>query len=332
MMRVYTLRSPGLWFLSGFLAIAFSMVYAESHVAPQEPFAPTAPVAPKMPALKQAAPQNIKPVSKAGAEHVVQTPQDQHQARWNPIHFKPAIDKASNEQCLACHSDVLEDKVLETSPAGVKANEALAWYQTLDTYEGEQQTFHQRHLTSKMAKQLMDLKCSTCHQGHDPGVEISYLIQSGQVKQKIRKLVDPDICVMCHGKFDASTMPGLAGDWIKVRDTYNNNCNVCHAIFRTRRHQVNYLNPDAIEKAGDISGDSCYGCHGGRAWYNTAYKYPRHRWPGMSLLEPDWAKTRPKESNPRFLQGFDPFKEKNRIKKQIMQKLEEIEILQDSMK
>lgn len=229
-----------------------------------------------------------------------------HEARWDPIHFKPAIDNASNEQCLACHADVLESKVRESSPAGVKANEALAWYQTLDTYEGEQQTFHQRHLTSKEATRLMDMKCSTCHQGHDPGVEISYLVQSGQVDQTIRKLVKPEICLMCHGTFDPKTMPGLAGPWTEVRDQFNNDCQVCHKIFRTERHQVNFLKPEAIEKAGDENGDSCYGCHGGRAWYNTSFPYPRHAWPGMIAVEsPEWAKHRPTQSEARFLIGVE---------------------------
>lgn len=226
-----------------------------------------------------------------------------HADRWNPIHFKPAIDKASNEECLSCHADVLTNKVLEKSPSGVKANKSLAWYQTLDTYEGEQQTFHQRHLTSKMATELMDLKCSTCHQGHDPGTEISYLVQSGEVKPILGKLVDPDVCLLCHGELDVKTMAGLAGPWPEVRDTYNNDCMVCHNIFRTKRHEVNYLKAEAIEKSAENKGDSCYGCHGGRAWYRVGYPYARTPWPGMALEIPEWAKGRPDQSEARFLVG-----------------------------
>ena len=80
---------------------------------------------------------------------------DYERARWHPIHFKPAIDEATDEQCLACHTQILERKVLEQSPAGVKASESLAWYQTLDTYEGEQETFHRRHIVTSLAKHLM---------------------------------------------------------------------------------------------------------------------------------------------------------------------------------
>jgi len=244
--------------------------------------------------------------SVTGAEQPASTDKTGHEARWNPIHFKPAIDKATNEQCLACHANILQDKVLEKSPAGVKTSEALAWYQTLDTYEGEQQTFHQRHLTSKEATTVMDLKCSTCHQGHDPSTEISYLVQSGQVDQPIGKLVKPEICHMCHGGFDPKTMPGVAGQWTEVRDQFKNDCVVCHNIFRTVRHQVNFLKPEVIEKEGLKNGDSCYGCHGGRAWYQKSYPYVRHSWPGMVAEEsPEWAKGRPTESDPRFLVGVE---------------------------
>ena len=41
------------------------------------------------------------------------------QARWDPIHFKPAIDQATNEDCLACHQDVMERKVRTQTPAGL---------------------------------------------------------------------------------------------------------------------------------------------------------------------------------------------------------------------
>ena len=47
-------------------------------------------------------------------------------ATYDPIHFKPAIETARDEQCLACHREVLDDKVRETSPAGVKASTSKA--------------------------------------------------------------------------------------------------------------------------------------------------------------------------------------------------------------
>ena len=85
---------------------------------------------------------------------------DYEKARWHPLHFKPAIDSAKDEQCLACHQAVLERRVRETSPAGVTASDSLAWYQTLGTYSGEQETFHRRHLATDYAQQVMQLRCN----------------------------------------------------------------------------------------------------------------------------------------------------------------------------
>ena len=78
-------------------------------------------------------------------------------ATYDPIHFRPAIETARDEQCLACHREVLDDKVRETSPAGVNASASKAWYQRLSTYAGDQDTFHRRHLKTAMAKELMNL-------------------------------------------------------------------------------------------------------------------------------------------------------------------------------
>ena len=33
---------------------------------------------------------------------------------------------------------------------------------------GEQETFHRRHLVTDYAREVMDLRCNTCHQGNDP--------------------------------------------------------------------------------------------------------------------------------------------------------------------
>ncbi len=224
------------------------------------------------------------------------------EARWDPIHFKPAIDKATNEQCLACHKEILSRKTREVSPAGVKKSEALAWYETLDTYKGEQETFHRRHLVTPLAKRLMRMKCNTCHQGNDPREETSGGHATAQSGLTMRKMVDPNVCLMCHGQFPYQVMTGLPGPWPEARDLFQNNCLACHAAFRINRHKVNFLNAEEIEKAGKESGDACYGCHGGRAWYRISFPYPRHKWPGMAPETPEWAKNRPTESNPRFLE------------------------------
>ncbi len=224
---------------------------------------------------------------------------DYHRAQWDPIHFKPAIDSATNEQCLKCHQEIMERKVRKVSPAGVKADEARAWYQTLTSYEGPQMTFHQRHLTGPLAKKLMRMKCTTCHQGENPREEAPIPPDPNKKDFTLRKEVNPEICLMCHGQNPYKVM-GLPGPWAKVRDAFQNNCFLCHATIRLNRHHVNFLNADAIEEEGKKNSDVCFGCHGGRAWYRIAYPYPRHPWKGMGKTVPDWAKDRPTESPARF--------------------------------
>lgn len=231
--------------------------------------------------------------------------QNHHAAEWNPLHFKPAIDKATDKQCLACHQNVLNRSILESSQAGVKASESLAWYQTLDTYSGPQADFHWRHLESPYSKSVTNFRCITCHQGHDPREEAWVPTAKGQPPAfTLRKSVNPQICLMCHGQFPAPQIMGLPGPWATVRDSFQNNCMACHTAFRTNRHKVNFLKPEAIEAAGQNSGDSCYGCHGGRAWYRISFPYPRHAWPGMPPETPDWAKGRANESELRFLEKY----------------------------
>ncbi len=220
-------------------------------------------------------------------------------ARWNPIHFKPAISKASDAQCLECHQEIIERKVRATSPAGVAQQDTLAWYQTLTTYTGaKQETFHRSHMQGEYASQVMDLKCNTCHQGNDPREETANSSATGDHTLTQRKMVDPNICLMCHGQFEFKNM-GLPGHWNEFGKIFNNSCLTCHAAIRTNRHQVNFLKADNIEKLGANNADVCFGCHGGRAWYRIAYPYPRNAWKGMPDT-PEWARNRPTESDPRF--------------------------------
>lgn len=231
---------------------------------------------------------------------------DYERARWDPIHFKPAIDKATDADCLKCHQEITEHKVREVSPAGVKAADSLAWYQTLDTYEGEQMTFHQRHLTGPLIKKVANMSCVTCHQGNNPRDETSNTAADSPTDLTMRKMVNPNVCLMCHGQFPYKNM-GLTGPWHESGVAFQNNCLLCHAGIRTNRHKVNFLNAEGIEKEGTANSDTCYGCHGGRAWYRTSFPYPRHAWPGMSAAVPDWAKDRPTESDLRFLiEGSKP--------------------------
>ena len=225
-------------------------------------------------------------------------------ATYDPIHFQPAIASATDAQCLACHKEVLEDRVRETSPAGLKASASKAWYQQLSSYQGEQETFHRRHLVTPLARELMNLSCNTCHQGHDPREEApgSSATAASQASADftLRKQVNVETtCLKCHGQMNSAVM-GLPAAWPASKEMFGNSCLTCHAAIRTNRHQVSYLKAAAIEAAGASSADTCYGCHGGRAWYRLNYPYPRHAWDGMPTEVPDWARDRPTVSEARF--------------------------------
>jgi nitrate/TMAO reductase-like tetraheme cytochrome c subunit len=231
----------------------------------------------------------------------VERPADYLRAVYSPLHFRPAIATATNAQCLACHQEVLQDRVRESSPAGLKAASAKAWYQQLDTYAGEQDTFHRRHLETPLARTLMKLQCNTCHDGHDAREEAPVPPTAGDAGYTLRKQVNPETtCLKCHGTMPYQIM-GLPSPWPEIKASFGNNCLTCHASVRTVRHQVGYLDAAAIEQAAqEKGGDVCYGCHGGRAWYRIAYPYPRHAWTGMAQTTPTWAADRPTESEARF--------------------------------
>lgn len=292
---------------------AQKLAAAPQAAAPQPTAKPTQPAPQQQVAAgPQAAAPAAKPANEAGDPAALAKIKDYDAARWHPIHFKPLIDTATNEQCLACHGEVLSTKVRSASIAGVKASEVEAWYQTLDTYAGAQETFHARHLTTPMAKQVMNLSCTFCHQGNDPREEAAgssaTTTQSNLGTFNLRKMVNTsNTCLLCHGKFPAESM-GLEGKWSDLREGMEsadapNGCLTCHADqFRTVRHQVTYLKPEAIEEAAKKgSSDLCFGCHGGRQWYRTSFPYPRHAWPGMDTSSvPDWAKNRPTESDAKY--------------------------------
>lgn len=238
---------------------------------------------------------------------------DYDAARWHPIHFKPAIDKAKDGDCLACHAEILKAKPRPVSEAGVAATGVLAWYQTLDTYAGAQEDVHVRHIATPYAGQVMNLSCTFCHQGNDPREEsppvtadaATRAANGGRAGFTLRKMVDPsDTCLRCHGSYPWQNM-ALPGPWHENRadlepEGVANGCLACHETIRTNRHKVSYLKAEGIEAAAKESSDVCYGCHGGRAWYRISYPYPRTPWPDMDKDVPDWAKGRPTASDARF--------------------------------
>lgn len=226
---------------------------------------------------------------------------DLWRATYDPIHFAPAILQARDEDCLLCHREVLLDRVREKSPAGLPAQARRAAYQEVSTYAGEQETFHRRHLVTPLARELMDLRCNTCHVGHEPRDEAPGTSATAIRQGSLRKQVDVEsICLKCHGRLNPEQM-GLPGPWPEVKAAFGDSCLSCHASIRSVRHRVNYLKAEAIEAAAAKDSEICHGCHGGRAWYRLSYPYPRHPWPGSESSLPAWAKDRATESEARFL-------------------------------
>jgi len=240
---------------------------------------------------------------------------DYERARYHPIHFPPMIDTASNEQCLTCHQDILDHKPLEVSPAGVPAEDTIAWYQTLDTYQGDQASFHWRHMESDFAKSVMNLECTFCHKGNDPREESPDMMPrraafsaSKTPEFTLRKMVNPSTtCLLCHGGMpDVDEIMAIGAPWPEARVDFEdednpNGCLMCHTDIRSNRHNVTYLNAATIEELGQNgSSDSCYGCHGGRQWYRISYPYARHPWLDMDEEVPEWAADRPTQSDPQY--------------------------------
>ncbi len=204
-----------------------------------------------------------------------------NRARWNPIHFKPAIMAATNEQCLICHMEILDKVPRKTSPAGLTIKNSLAWYQTLSTYEGDQDTFHRRHIMSNYSKRIMNLGCTTCHQGNDPREEVPNSSSTTQEGLTMRKSVDPYICAMCHAQYNFTKM-GVPGPWPDNSTLFADTCLTCHVAIKLERHHgISFLNAEGIEELAKKDSNVCYGCHGGRAWYRINFPYTEKKWPGL---------------------------------------------------
>lgn len=260
------------------------------------------------------APASEAPVAVIAASQASETGPDLQRATWDALHRFPESASANDETCLTCHQEILQDRPRMESPAGLRSADALAWYQTLDTYSGEQESFHWRHLRSPLAQQVMNLGCNFCHQANDPREESPHAMRAAaaaapapfQPLFTLRRHVNPgETCLRCHGSFPAEVM-GLTESWHETREGLEdeetpNGCLTCHAdTFRTERHRVTYLSAEAIEKAAQTGSDVCFGCHGGRSWYRVSYPYPRTPWPDMPEETPDWAIDRPRHSDPRF--------------------------------
>jgi hypothetical protein len=188
-------------------------------------------------------------------------------ARRTPVHFPPLASRTDDSVCLACHWDQIFESPRVAAPAGLLREDAGAWYQELSTYAGRQESFHWRHYSGDYARDVLRLRCNTCHHGHDP-LEQAALSESGETVA-LRKRVNPMLCLKCHGRFPDHD-PLITLPWEEARRDFDGNCLVCHAADAARRHQARFLARERIERRAAESSDVCYGCHGGRAWYRVS--------------------------------------------------------------
>jgi hypothetical protein len=192
---------------------------------------------------------------------------ERHRRLWERSHFPPGEDSLDG-RCLGCHADVLEQAPRRAMPAGALPEGLLPPYQRLATYDGGQASFHWRHRRSSYAQSVMRMRCQSCHRGRDPRLPEVHRHER-EFPVALRKRVHPNLCVNCHGRFP-DHRAAFDGDWPAVRQRFDGNCLVCHEGDSARRHHNPLLDREAVEAQARDSGDVCYGCHGGRAWYRVS--------------------------------------------------------------
>lgn len=143
-------------------------------------------------------------------------------------------------ELLGLHLNALEHKDDCVLCHGERTDEVVAGFKSP----------HTAHLTSPLLK----MTCVTCHESVD--------MEEGSAAL-LRKQVNPELCVRCHGQFPDH------GRITKARTT---SCVLCHGTQIANR-QLNYavrmkeLGADAYVNMEAVNGDNCLTCHGDKAWF-----------------------------------------------------------------
>lgn len=87
----------------------------------------------------------------------------------------------------------------------------------MSTYQGAQDTFHRRHLTTEYATKVMQMRCTTCHEGSPRATKpptrppttrtVALTLQNGQPRDFLSQVPRED---------DHEIM-GLPGPWNEVK-------------------------------------------------------------------------------------------------------------------
>ena len=172
--------------------------------------------------------------------------------------------------CLGCHQEILaaEGGVLAAIDPSIKLDKLRPWYQEVNTYQGPQLRFHERHLKTPLATSIMAMSCVFCHEH----TEVRATFPGEDSGGSFRKQVNAETnCLRCHGQF-----PTVHGrPWTALQSAIDGQtCLACHTEEGLRvGHDSPYLQAEAIVAKGREHAELCYGCHGYRSWYQKTFDY-----------------------------------------------------------
>lgn len=195
-------------------------------------------------------------------------------ARLSDVHIDSAKKGIQDSACLACHQEIFdaEGAVLAAIDPAIDLSKLKPWYQDVTTYQGPQLRFHYRHLKTPLATSIMDLSCVFCHEN----TEVRATYPGEDSGGSFRKQVSGETCLLCHGQFPQAHRMS----WPALQTAVGGqDCLACHNAETLRNvvKKVDYLQADKIVAQGQDNAALCYGCHGGRAWYQKAVDHQQLR-------------------------------------------------------
>lgn len=196
-------------------------------------------------------------------------------SRLSDVHTDSAKKGIQDATCLNCHQDIFDadGAVLAATDPTIDLSKLKPWYQDVKTYQGPQLRFHYRHLKTPLATSIMNLSCVFCHEN----TEVRATYPGEDSGGSFRKQVSSETkCLLCHGQFP----PAHGMSWPALQKTIGGQgCLACHQVdtLSTILGEVAYLKADKIVAQNQDNAVLCYGCHGGRAWYQKAVDHQQLR-------------------------------------------------------
>ncbi|MDH3602262.1 MAG: hypothetical protein OEU26_21830 [Candidatus Tectomicrobia bacterium] len=186
------------------------------------------------------------------------------------IHVNAAEKSVPDTVCLGCHQEIFEAEgaVIPAIDPSIDLNKLRPWYQEINTYQGSQLRFHERHLKTPLTTSIMAMSCVFCHENTEVRVTFPGEDSGGSFRKQVNGETN---CLRCHGQFPAVHGKG----WAALQEAVGGQtCLACHTEEGLRiGHEVHYLQAEAIVAKGRDNAELCYGCHGYRSWYQKALNY-----------------------------------------------------------